>query len=377
MDDGTDYVGIGFTNSLESGSAVEHQLTTSQNKNINNYGNIFHPATSTNNNNHPQPQHEQNNQDRVPSLYSQYQSQEEELWTQQQQQQQQQQQTDESPLPQLQDSNLISSLGAFSNSVQEDARIARQRAMEIVRKFQGPNHYNSVSGTNNNDSADDGNTNHYYFANNNASKTYHDPYAAAECSRKRYECLQQLQKREQVALLKNLEYLSKVEDERLRERLVQIQQTKAYEQHIQQQFQRRHDPTPALRSQAGIGTQERQRVEEKRKRHGPPSNNSSHFANSSSESVAIYVANLPQKDGPADDDLVRGLFSSYGEIRKIHYYVDKSTGQRKGDALVIYSLQEGQDKVTLTDSVCSQVRNSSSNIMQCLLQIRKTNHRVS
>jgi hypothetical protein len=43
-------------------------------------------------------------------------------------------------------------------------------------------------------------------------------------------------------LLKNLEYLSKLEDERVRERLVQIKQTQAYEKHIQQQYRRRHDP---------------------------------------------------------------------------------------------------------------------------------------
>jgi RNA recognition motif-containing protein len=142
-----------------------------------------------------------------------------------------------------------------------------------------------------------------------------------------------------------------VEDERLRERLAQIQQTQAYEQHIQQQYQRRHDPV-MNKSQAGIGTEERHRVEEKiQKRRGPNHSNNA----SSSDSVAIYVSNLTP-DGSANDDLLRELFSSYGEIRKIHFYVDRDTGRRKGDALVIYSLRQDQDRTTLTESVCSQVR---------------------
>jgi len=255
----------------------------------------------------------------------------------------------------------------ISASIQADADSARLRAMEVVRKFQRPNHYNDNNDTGRNQGGRGSRSKNYQF------DPYFDPYAAVELGRKRKECLELLKARERVALLKNLEYLSRVEDERLQERLLKIQQAQELERHMELQHKRRHESNArtgigvnSRQSQAGIGTQQRQRVQEEQRNQYGPAAKRNEFA---SESVAIYVANLP-RDGSADEELMRGLFSSYGNIRKIHFYVDKRTGQRKGDALVIYSLQQGQDRSALTESVCSQVRAKVGTVC-------KTQHKAS
>jgi hypothetical protein len=178
-----------------------------------------------------------------------------------------------------------------------------------------------------------------------------------ELGRKRRVCLDKLKEKHRIALLKNLEYAARAEDERLEEQLQRVQ--KAQEYHSQLEDYHTHlleirskriadntnknNNNVIQRSQAGIGTEDRQRAEKKRKRQT--------IAN---DSVSIYVSNLP-KDGSASDGLMRTLFGSYGTLRKIHFYVDKGTGNLKGDALVIYNVEDASNKSTLTEAVCSQV----------------------
>jgi hypothetical protein len=69
--------------------------------------------------------------------------------------------------------------------------------------------------------------------------------------------------------------------------------------------------------------------------------------------VAVYVSGFPT-DGSMDEQFITGLFSSYGRIRKIHFYHDKKSGDLKGDGLVIY--ETDQDQETLVETVCGQVR---------------------
>jgi uncharacterized protein YggU (UPF0235/DUF167 family) len=175
-------------------------------------------------------------------------------------------------------------------------------------------------------------------------------------------------------MIKNLEYVAKAEDERLKEKLLQVHQTQEYhsklEAHHQQSLQLRLQHlgkrpltpsttsttamTPLLSTQAGIGTQQRQRVEEKRRK--------THLAATtlSRGTVAIYVSQLPT-DGSANEDLLRALFGSLGySLRKVHFYTNKETGELKGDALIVYELPPNEDRNTLTTAVCSQVRTSQN-----------------
>ena len=150
-----------------------------------------------------------------------------------------------------------------------------------------------------------------------------------------------------------------MEDERLKERLARVHEAQEYHSQLEdyhnQVLELRSKTLVAdkrgdqnlLNSQAGIGTEQRERAEKKRKRqsqHHVPAN----------ESLAIYVSNLPT-DGSVTDQLMEALFGSYGSLRKIHFYRDKATDELKGDALVIYNLDRDTDKSSLVESVCSQV----------------------
>jgi hypothetical protein len=233
------------------------------------------------------------------------------------------------------------------DTVAMDAQQARDRAMAILRKFQ-------ATSTNNqrpHPRYDTGQKSQGLESNNTGSP--HHPtglilVSPEEYSRRRRACLDSLEERKRLSLLKSLEYVAHVEDERLRHQLDQIEQAKSYENLMDEHHRRRIQPSHAV-SQSGIGTQQRQRLEQKRISERPGDR-----SNSSSSSLAIYVSNLPS-DGSVDEHIMRSLFGSYGALRKIHFYGDKETGLPKGDALVIYNLQPGQDRISLTEAVCSQV----------------------
>ncbi|KAG7354147.1 RNA recognition motif containing protein [Nitzschia inconspicua] len=249
----------------------------------------------------------------------------------------------------------IQGLSLLSSTLEAEAQSARIRAMEIVRKFQTTTSHHPPFGTSSGMTI----TVPKYNTPDNIVSTRE---TAAELKRKRDACLEKLKQREHRALVKNLEYLARVEEDRLQQRLEQIEQAKAYEQQVNENYQSFHNQRQrqggkynnnnnnnnlnnfvVSTSQAGIGTEQRQKVEDKRKR-------STHV--STMDSVAIYVANLPAS---ADEALLQNLFGCHGSIRKLHFYVDKTTGRPKGDALVIYSLPEEHSKSALLDSVCSQL----------------------
>jgi hypothetical protein len=201
----------------------------------------------------------------------------------------------------------------------EEAEMARSRAMAIVERFQSDHKID---------------------------------HSKSEYSRKRNEFLEEFENRKHLFLLKNLEYVAQVQGEKLKERLAQIQETQEYErkleQHhnqiLQQRVQRKKGGPPA---KFGIGADQQQTRQEKNK-----------YKTNIDDSVAIYVSGLPT-DGSVTDGLMRALFGCHGTLRKIHIYINKQTGEPKGDALVIYQLEMDKDRNELVDSVCCQVRSSS------------------
>jgi len=209
------------------------------------------------------------------------------------------------------------------------------------------------------------------------------PIPPWELGRRRRECLDWHEERKKRALIKNLEYVARLEEERLLLQMDQVQQVKSLEQQIDERYHQRLESRLRSRqknnnidgsntintSGAGIGTKQRRKAEKQRKRATLPAslrknnNNtnkkaSDHYGGGhdggGSRSVAIYVSNLPT-DGSVGDETIRALFGSYGSLRKVHFYVDRTTGKRKNDALVIYSLDDAEDEASFTESICSQV----------------------
>lgn len=257
-----------------------------------------------------------------------------------------------------------------TDAVRIDAQQARERAMEIIRKFQATSSASATThdrphrqyGTNEPDSNDTSNPHHIGRL---------AVAAAADHGFLRRECLARLEERKRLSLLKNLEYVARVEDGRLRHQLEQLEQARIYQNQMDEQYRRRvqSDDGRQSVSQAGIGTQPRQRLEKKRKLETPFGD----VSTASSSSVAIYVSNLPA-DGSADEQVMTSLFGSYGSLRKIHFYLNKNTGRLKGDALVIYSLQQGQDQTSFTQAVCSQV---GENIRSQFMRTKSPYHAVA
>ena len=181
---------------------------------------------------------------------------------------------------------------------------------------------------------------------------------AAEYATKRNAFWEQFELRKRKATMLNLDFVARREGERARQRLAQLEETRIQEREMttfhDAIVKSRSNVSKSLRmsSLAGLGTQERQEQEQKRKHV---------ISKASDNSIAIYVAGL-STDEPLSNNsaegVMRSLFGCYGEIKKIHFYLDKQSGMRKGDALVIYNLRNNNDDTrrALVEMVCSQVR---------------------
>lgn len=130
------------------------------------------------------------------------------------------------------------------------------------------------------------------------------------------------ERRKQLALLKNLEYISHREQSRMEALSAQVSQQSEYLHRIDQRLRQNLDQRRAAISKDEPRT------------------------------VAVYVSGIKE----CEDGLLRQLFESYGTIHKIHRYRDKQTKQLKGDGLVIYAAnntKEGND--TFIETICAQL----------------------
>eukprot|EP00934_Nitzschia_sp_Nitz4_P000930 Nitzschia sp. Nitz4//scaffold81_size91200//65458//66647//NITZ4_004995-RA/size91200-snap-gene-0.25-mRNA-1//1//CDS//3329558737//930//frame0 len=177
--------------------------------------------------------------------------------------------------------------------------------------------------------------------------------ATSDVARKRKAAFEVQEKRKRVALFKNFEYLEKVESQRLEAKLRGVEELRDSEAQVEQAYQQflqgKSKSFAASRSQAGLGTAQRDRVDAVQKKQQNLD---------MSDTVAVYVSNLPT-DGSVTRELLTALFGGLGyTIRKVHIYYSKQSGEPKGDALIVYNGPEEGDRHLLIETVCSQMNNA-------------------
>jgi uncharacterized coiled-coil protein SlyX len=182
--------------------------------------------------------------------------------------------------------------------------------------------------------------------------------------------------RKHGALLKNLEYVAAKQERRLYELNAQAEQSRLDQARMQDHHRAVLEERKRARTMwndssqsaaavagigigIGIGTQQRIKVSEhnKRSKGRVPLDGGTIADTDEQTSVAIYLSGLAT-DGSFGEDSVRGLFSSYGKMVKVHVYRNKRTGGLKGDALIVYQVPDKTEGDALIQMVCSQVSNA-------------------
>lgn len=183
--------------------------------------------------------------------------------------------------------------------------------------------------------------------------------------------------------LKNLEYVMRHDEMELRRHVDSMNRITAFEEkqsiqmELAKQQQRERQAKLELKRQqktqtiiksagGGIGSREQQRAEKFRKREHLEQGTSRVTTSNGAEPRmpqrnAIYLTNLPT-DGSTTERILHSLFSSYGRLDRVTMYRNRSTGELKGDGLIVF----GKDALVgynntadgdLIDAVCLQVSN--------------------
>jgi len=159
-------------------------------------------------------------------------------------------------------------------------------------------------------------------------------------------------KRLHKSFMLNLSYLAKKDEDSYRFQIQQLEyQTKIsdnirnfYETSLcyRQQHLAKNTPLTKKRitnSTAGIGTKKRHKIEMCKANHG-------HIPMKLSErqKCGVYLTGLPVNTDKNDlEILLNKLFGVYGNVISVILYIDKLSGARKGDGLVLYHISDSED----------------------------------
>ena len=174
--------------------------------------------------------------------------------------------------------------------------------------------------------------------------------------------------------LKNLEYVMKHEESELRSHVKCMNEITEWEeqqdlqmQQIRQQQREKERRLVEQRGGGGIGSNDQRYVERIRKRQN--CKNSSNTAvnqqphQQSPKRASIYLSNLPT-DGSVTERTLGSLFCVYGPLDRVTMYRNRSSGELKGDGLIVFGInakgnnqQIGTDHCggDLVETVCKQM----------------------
>ncbi|GAX27314.1 hypothetical protein FisN_23Lh111 [Fistulifera solaris] len=217
-----------------------------------------------------------------------------------------------------------------SSTVVDDAtkiQVARDRAQEIISRFQQQQQ-------------------HFLSEPPESFTTGTSVFAAV-----RRISLAKEEERKQRFLEKNLKYVSAREQQRMHQQAAELSAAEEWnreylaiiEERQQQRYETQKQRKDYIAIQAGIGASFRKNLVDRQFQKGGGVRNS----------IAVYVSGF-EDSSSVDENVLRDLFRTYGNIEKIHLYRDKIQGNMKGDGLIIF---EGcQNTEEFLDTVCQQVR---------------------
>jgi hypothetical protein len=184
----------------------------------------------------------------------------------------------------------------------------------------------------------------------------------SEYSEARAQYAETRQKRLQAAMLRNFEYVARRDEADMQRHLEELERQrelgKMMAERQQRSMEERMSAAAAATaattqakskknggggvngaaSMAGIGTKSRKKIERTKKKEG-------HVVIDTSEQrelrCAVYITGLPTDPTAVSEDTLTALFSSYGSIKRVQLYIDRRTGRRKGDGLVVFDAPSG------------------------------------
>ena len=237
--------------------------------------------------------------------------------------------------------------------IQKENEMKIQKAKEIARKLASKPIPTTIDIHSQSDLFHSSNNN------NNNNEYYYD-----QAAQRRNEFITNVHSNKlQSYLLKNLNYILKKDEE---VHAIQIQ-------HLQQQREEQrllmyHNNNKKLKKQlhhnkmthimGGIGTHERNRLQKSIDKTHHAYLNNNHDRNKQ-KCCGLYITGIkhvPKDKQDEQQDMICKLFESYGELERNQFYVDKVTGIRKGDALIVYNVEKIQQSQlkTMGDNVAQE-----------------------
>ncbi|MGH7974410.1 MAG: hypothetical protein ACREBR_02695 [bacterium] len=183
----------------------------------------------------------------------------------------------------------------------------------------------------------------------------------SDASKARAKCRSMEAKKLHCAYIRNLQYLAQCDEEQIQQQLEHVQRGKEQSMAFQRKMERDYEKKKKkqqqqqalLMSKAGIGTSDRKAAIQSINRSIPNVNNNNSKNNGNSS--AIYVSGLKNVTQETEQ-MLRSLFGSSsiifgGRVQRVTLYRNKTNGEYKGDALIVFN---EKDQVDLCN-VCTQV----------------------